>query len=68
LPGVNSVSGRGLMLGLDTKQAAGDVMKTCLEQGLIVLTAKEKIRLLPPLNITYEELDEAIAILKEVLA
>ncbi|MCL1789259.1 MAG: aminotransferase class III-fold pyridoxal phosphate-dependent enzyme [Oscillospiraceae bacterium] len=65
---VDSISGMGLMLGvtLKTKKAA-DVANSALEKGLLVLTAKEKIRLLPPLNMDYDMLDKGLAILEEVL-
>ena len=69
IEGVDGVDGLGLMIGirLKTKNAA-EVCKACLDSGLLVLTAKEKVRLLPPLNITYEEIDKGIEILKRVLA
>lgn len=61
---VQSVSGIGLMIGIELKtKKAGDIAKACLENGLLVLTAKTKVRLLPPLTITYEELDEGLDIL-----
>ena len=65
---VDGVDGLGLMLGirLKTKKAA-DVCKECLEGGLLVLTAKEKLRLLPPLNITKDEIDKGLSILKRIL-
>ncbi|WP_027399549.1 aspartate aminotransferase family protein [Anaerovorax odorimutans] len=66
---VVSVTGMGMMLGIEVKnKTAKDVVKTCIENGLIPLTAKEKIRLLPPLTITYEELDEGLEILKKALS
>lgn len=65
--GVKSVSGMGLMIGIETEKAAGDVAKECLAKGLLVLTAKTKVRLLPPLNITKEELDCGLKIFKEVI-
>lgn len=63
--GVVSVSGVGLMLGVETARPAKDILLGCLDRGVIVLTAKNKIRLLPPLNIPMPLLKEAIAILKE---
>ena len=65
---VDGVDGLGLMLGirLKTKKAA-DVCKECLDNGLLVLTAKEKLRLLPPLNITKDEVDKGLNILKNIL-
>lgn len=65
---VDGVDGLGLMLGirLKTKKAA-DVCKECLDNGLLVLTAKEKLRLLPPLNITKDEINKGLSILKNIL-
>ena len=65
---VLSVSGMGLMIGIETKKSARDVAEKCLKKGLIVLTAHGKVRLLPPLNVSKAEMDEAIAILNEVIA
>lgn len=67
IKGVKSVSGMGLMLGIETDYKAADIANKCLEKGLLVLTAKTKIRLLPALNITKEETDKGLAILKEVI-
>ncbi len=64
---VEEISGMGLMLGIKTKKSAKDIMLKCLENGLLVLTAKDKVRLLPPLNITNEELCHGLEILKEVI-
>lgn len=66
--GVKSVTGLGLMLGIETAGDAKDIVAKCLEQGVIVLTAKTKIRLLPPLNIEQKQLEKAIQILKGVIA
>lgn len=65
--GVKSISGMGLMLGIETEKDAKEVVNACLEKGLLVLTAKTKIRLLPALNISYEEIDKGLNILKEVI-
>lgn len=63
-PEVASVSGMGLMIGIELKnKKAGDVVKAALDKGLLLLTAKTKIRLLPPLTITYEEIDKGLEIL-----
>ena len=67
IKGVKSVSGMGLMLGIETEKDAKEVVNTCLENGLLVLTAKTKIRLLPALNISYEEINKGLNILKEVI-
>lgn len=70
MEGVEGVDGMGMMLGIrftDKEKKAADVCKACLDNGLLVLTAKEKLRLLPPLTITYEEIDRGLAILAELL-
>lgn len=67
IKGVKSVSGMGLMLGVETDKDAKEVANECLENGLLVLTAKTKIRLLPALNISRCELDRGLKILKEVI-
>ena len=68
LPRVKSVSGLGLMLGVELDgMAASDVLQKALDKGLLVLTAKTKLRCLPPLTITYEQIDAGMAILREVL-
>lgn len=64
-PNVKRVSGRGFMLGISTVHPAGDIAQRCLADGLLVLTAKDKVRLLPPLNISWELLQEGIDILKK---
>ncbi|MCQ2459375.1 MAG: aspartate aminotransferase family protein [Ruminococcus sp.] len=65
---ITGMSGLGLMIGitLKTKKAA-DIVKKALDKGLLILTAKDKVRLLPPLTITYDELEEGLKILKEVM-
>lgn len=70
MDGVEGVDGMGMMLGIrftDKEKKAADVCKACLDNGLLVLTAKEKLRLLPPLTVTYEEIDRGLAILAELL-
>ena len=65
---VESVSGLGMMIGISLKtKKAGDVAKAALDKGLLILTAKEKVRLLPPLTISDDEIKEGLAILIEVL-
>lgn len=66
-PSVQRISGMGLMLGISASRPAGEIAQRCLEDGLLVLTAKDKVRLLPPLNISWEHLREGIAILKQNL-
>ena len=63
--GVESVSGKGLMLGIKTKKSAKDVVAACRENGVLVLTAKDKVRLLPALNIPMDILKKAITVLIE---
>lgn len=68
LPKVIKVDGIGLMLGAELDGVnAGDLLKAALENGLLVLTAKTRLRCLPPLTITYEQIDAGIAILKAIL-
>ena len=63
-PGIRSVSGLGLMLGLRTEKPAAEVVKTCMENGVLCLTAKDKVRLLPALNIPDELLIKAADVIK----
>ena len=66
--GVACVTGLGLMIGLSLKEkTAKQVAQTCLEKGLLVLTAHSRLRIVPPLNITKTQMDEGLSILKEVL-
>ena len=66
-PGVESVSGLGLMIGIKTARPAGDVVKECMQNGVLCLTAKDKVRLLPALNIPENVLEKAIDIIKKSL-
>lgn len=63
-PGVESVSGMGLMVGIKTTKPAADVVKACMEKGVLCLTAKDKVRLLPALNIPEDVLEKAVTIIK----
>ena len=63
-PGVEAVTGLGLMIGIKTAKKACDVVNACMEKGVLCLTAKDKVRLLPPLNIPMETLQKAIEIIK----
>ncbi len=63
--GVESVTGMGLMIGVKPVKPAGDVVKACMEQGVLCLTAKDKVRLLPALNIPMDQLARALSIVKE---
>lgn len=64
---VEEISGMGLMLGIKTKKSAKDIMLYAMKKGLLVLTAKDKVRLLPPLNITNAELERGLEILKDAI-
>ncbi len=65
---VEALSGIGMMIGITLKtKIAADVAKQALDQGLLVLTAKSKVRLLPPLTISYEAIDKGVEILKNIL-
>lgn len=69
MPNVVGVSGLGLMIGLELKNKnAREVAERCLERGLIVLTAKSRLRLLPPLTVSKAEMDAGLKILNEVLS
>lgn len=67
-PGVEAVTGMGLMIGVKTAKPAPDVVKACMERGVLCLTAKDKVRLLPALNIPMETLEEAVEIIKAACA
>lgn len=62
--GVESVTGMGLMIGIKTTKPAADVVRECMEKGVLCLTAKDKVRLLPALNIPVPTLLEALDIIK----
>ena len=67
-PGVEAVTGMGLMIGVKTVKPVSEVVKACMEKGVLCLTAKDKLRLLPALNIPTELLQEAVEIIKAVCA
>jgi acetylornithine/N-succinyldiaminopimelate aminotransferase len=67
MKGVISVSGLGLMIGVKAEKPTPEIISAGIERGVLFLSAKDKLRLLPPLNITYKEIDEALAILAEIL-
>lgn len=64
---VKGITGMGLMLGINTEKPAREIAIQCLEKGVLVLTAKDKLRLLPPLNIPNDLLAQAIEIVKTVI-
>ena len=67
-PGVERVSGMGLMIGIKPVKPASDVVKACMENGVLCLTAKDKVRLLPALNIPEDILMKAIEVIKGACA
>lgn len=67
-PGIESVTGLGLMLGVKTSKPAAEVISGCMAKGVLVIKAKDKVRLLPALNIPFEQLKQATAVIKEVCA
>ena len=60
--GVESLSGKGLMVGIKTSAPVGEVLSKCIEKGVLCLSAKDKLRLLPALNISWDELKNAVDI------
>ncbi len=66
-PGVEAVTGLGLMVGIKTKKVASAVVAECIEKGVLCLTAKDKVRLLPALNIQWDILKEAVETIKTVI-
>lgn len=67
--GVKSISGIGLMIGIEPEsKSAADIMTAAADNGLLVLTAKSKVRLLPPLTISYEDIDKGLSILEKLFA
>ncbi|WP_312643524.1 aspartate aminotransferase family protein [Hydrogenoanaerobacterium sp.] len=68
MPHVKSVSGLGLMIGVEFDTLAGrDVVNKCLDAGIIFLTAKTKLRMLPPLTITEEQIQKGLNVLSNIL-
>ena len=65
--GVKAVTGKGLMIGVECEKDAGEVIASCREKGVLVIKAKNKVRLLPALNIPMEVLEKAIKTVKEVI-
>lgn len=61
--GITAVSGMGLMIGLTTKKPVSEVLNKCMENGVLCLTAKDKLRLLPALNIPMPLLKEAAEVI-----
>ena len=67
-PGIESVTGLGLMIGVKPVAPAAEVVKKCMERGVLCLTAKNKVRLLPALNIPMEDLKFAVETIRAVAA
>ena len=67
-PGIESVDGMGLMIGVKPVKPAGEIVKKCIDKGVLCLTAKDRIRLLPALNIPAEQLYKAVEIIKSACA
>lgn len=64
--GIKSVSGLGLMIGIETEADASLVISKCMERGLLPIKAKNKVRLLPPLNIPFDLVEKSVEIIKAV--
>lgn len=64
--GIKSVSGLGLMIGIETEGDVSVILSKCMEKGILPIKAKNKLRLLPPLNIPMDQLKKAVEIIKEV--
>ena len=67
-PGVVSVTGLGLMIGIRPVKPAAEVIAACRERGVLCLSAKDKVRLLPALNIPKEQLRAAVEVIRAVCA
>lgn len=68
MPNVKELRGKGLMIGIVTeKDNAREIAAKCVENGLLILTAKTLLRMLPPLTISYEEIDKGLTILNKVM-
>ena len=63
--GVKGITGLGLMLGIETEKDVNEVLSYCQQNGVLPIKAKNKLRLLPPLNISFEDLEKAIDIIKK---
>ena len=63
--GIKSISGLGLMIGIETEGDSGAILKACMERGILPIKAKTKLRLLPALNIPWDDLKTAVEIIAE---
>ena len=66
--GVTSVTGLGLMIGIEVEKDAAEILTACRERGVLAIKAKNKVRLLPALNIPMEILEKAVAVIKAACA
>ena len=66
-PGIKSIAGMGLMLGIETERDANEVIATCMKNGVLPIKAKTKVRLLPALNIPWDLLKKAVAVIKDAV-
>ena len=66
--GVKSVSGMGLMIGIETEKDASEILSVCRENGVLAIKAKQKVRLLPALNIPMTVLEKAVTVIKAACA
>lgn len=62
--GVKGITGMGLMLGIETEKDVNEVLSYCQQNGILPIKAKTKLRLLPPLNISFEDLKQAVEVIK----
>ncbi len=67
LHSVQQISGMGLMIGIKTEKIVSDVIAQCMQNGVLCLSAKDRLRLLPPLNISWEALKKAVSVIKNSL-
>lgn len=65
--GVKNVTGMGLMLGIETEKDAGAVIAECMANGVLPIKAKSKVRLLPALNIPWDQLKKAVEVIKAAI-
>ena len=70
MPNVTDVLGLGLMFSLSLSEGllSAEIAKKCVENGLLILTAKTKLRIMPPLNISFSEIDTGLSILRQCLS
>lgn len=64
-PGIKSVTGMGLMLGIETEKDADGIVEQCMRNGVLIIKAKSRLRLLPALNIPFELLEKAVSVIKK---